>query len=107
MSVLLFYWLHAHPYDFYRFTEFALAGFSALNGLKLLRLEPLGGVIEGRSSCQTADTHTDRKSPSGSLASDRNWTLGTLSLGQTHHQVSARQFPLGYFVIAQRPAIAN
>jgi len=109
MNVPFFYWLHAHPHDFYRFTEFALARFSADNGLKLLRLEPLGGVME-----VWADLHAKLLAhmpivgtPLASLLQIAIELWGRCCWGKHIAKVSARHFPLGYFVISQKPANAN
>ena len=41
-----FYLLHEQPHDYYRFTEFALRRFVENSGLKLIKLEPIGGSPE-------------------------------------------------------------
>src|SRR6266576_254368 len=46
MGVPFFYWLHEVPHDYYRYTEHALRRFCDLNGLKVLELEPYGGLAE-------------------------------------------------------------
>jgi SAM-dependent methyltransferase len=46
MNVPFFYWLHEQPYDYYRYTEFALRQFVEKSGLKLVLLESIGGSPE-------------------------------------------------------------
>jgi ubiquinone/menaquinone biosynthesis C-methylase UbiE len=46
MNVPFYYWIHEQPYDYYRYTEFALRRFVENAGLKLILLEPIGGVPE-------------------------------------------------------------
>lgn len=45
-GVPFFYRLHEQPHDFYRYTEFALAGMCESNGLDVVSLVPYGGVPE-------------------------------------------------------------
>lgn len=46
VNVPFYYWLHEQPYDYYRYTEFALRRFVENSGLKLIQLEPIGGAPE-------------------------------------------------------------
>ena len=46
MNVPFFYWIHDLPYDYYRYTEFALRRFVDISGLKLIKLESIGGIPE-------------------------------------------------------------
>ena len=108
MNVPFFYWLHAHPHDYYRFTEFALARFSTVNGLKVLRLEPIGGVLE-----VWADLHAKLMAripiagaPLAAMLQIVIGLWGRCRWGKHIAKVSARHFPLGYFVIAQKPESA-
>ncbi|MEO0685126.1 MAG: class I SAM-dependent methyltransferase [Cyanobacteria bacterium J06649_11] len=44
MNTPFFYQLHEKPYDYYRFTEFALKRFASNSGLTILQLKSLGGI---------------------------------------------------------------
>ena len=46
MNVPFYYWLHEEPYDYYRYTEFALRRYVEMSALNLILLEPLGGAPE-------------------------------------------------------------
>lgn len=46
LGVPFFYWLHEEPHDFYRYTEYKLQNFCFTRNLKILSLEPYGGVPE-------------------------------------------------------------
>jgi SAM-dependent methyltransferase len=104
MNVPFFYWLHAHPHDFYRYTSFALSRFVSINGLELLRLETLGGVLE-----VWADLHAKLLTRVPWIGTSLAWLVqssvslwGRTQSGQRLAQVSARHFPLGYFVVARK-----
>ena len=105
MNVPFFYWLHAHPHDFYRYTRFALERFVAINGLALHVLQPLGGVLD-----VWADLHAkllDKIPLLGPwLAVGLQALVGAFGrtrLGARVAEVSAWHFPLGYFVVAEKP----
>lgn len=106
MNVPFFYWLHAHPHDFYRYTSFALSRFVSNNGLELLQLETLGGVLE-----VWADLHAKLLTRVPWVGKPLAWLVqsgvmlwGCSRTGKRLAQVSARHFPLGYFVIARKPS---
>ena len=46
MNVPFYYKIHEQPYDFYRFTEFALRRFVKMSGLRIIKLESIGGFPE-------------------------------------------------------------
>ncbi len=104
MNVPFYYSIHAHPHDYYRYTCFALERFAALNGLKVVRLDALGGIVE-----IVADLFAKALSkvpPVGPpLAMALQWAVGAFgrsAFGARTARVSSRHFPFGYFMIAQR-----
>ena len=46
VGVPFFYWLHEQPYDFFPYTEFALAYMCESNALHVISVAPYGGVPE-------------------------------------------------------------
>jgi hypothetical protein len=46
MNVPFFYYLHEKPYDYYRFTEYALRRFVESAGLEVIILDAIGGAPE-------------------------------------------------------------
>lgn len=45
-NVPFIYWIHEMPYDYYRYTNYALTKFASSSGFKIEVIEPLGGTIE-------------------------------------------------------------
>lgn len=106
MNVPFFYWLHAHPHDYYRYTEFALARFVQLNGLQLKTLQPLGGVMEVLADL-VAKVFDKLPVIGGALALAVQGTValfGRTTWGARLALKSARHIPLGYFLVAEKPA---
>jgi SAM-dependent methyltransferase len=106
MNVPFYYSLHAHPHDYYRYTNFALERFVSLSSMRLLQLVAVGGIVE-----IVADLFAKALSKlplaGPPLAMLTQWLAGRFGrtrLGARVAQVSARHFPLGYFLIAERPA---
>jgi len=105
MNVPFYYSVHAHPDDYYRYTNFALERFVALNGLRLICLMPIGGIVE-----IMADLLSKALSklpvigpPMAMLTQFVIGAFGRTSMGARVARVSSRHFPFGYFMIAQRP----
>jgi SAM-dependent methyltransferase len=107
MNVPFYYSVHAHPHDYYRYTNFALERFVKLNALELVCLEPVGGIVE-----IIADLFAKALSklpllgpPLAMVTQFAVGAFGRTRLGTRVAQVSSRHFPFGYFMIAQRPAV--
>jgi hypothetical protein len=106
MNVPFYYSVHAHPHDYYRYTNFALERFATLNALELVHLEPIGGIVE-----IMADLFAKAFSkvplvgpPAAMLTQFIVAAFGRTPLGARVARVSSRHFPFGYFMIARRPS---
>jgi SAM-dependent methyltransferase len=106
MNVPFFYWLHAHPHDYYRYTNFALERFVRMNGLTLVTLQPLGGVFDVLAdlAAKLLDKLPLVGAPLAVGLQAVAGAFGRTRFGARVAQVSARHFPLGYFLVAERPA---
>ena len=105
LNVPFYYWVHEQPYDFYRYTEFALRRFAQNAGLTVLHLEALGGAPEiiadifsksivrlplvGRSLSVFAQWFT--------------WTFLKTAIGKKISQATRDRFPFAYGMIAVKP----
>lgn len=106
MNVPFYYSVHAHPHDYYRYTNFAPERFVKINALELVCLLPIGGIVE-----IMADLLAKALSklpligpPLAMLTQFVVGGFGRTRLGSRVARVSSRHFPFGYFMIAQRPA---
>jgi SAM-dependent methyltransferase len=106
MNVPFYYSIHAHPHDYYRYTNFALERFVQLNHLELRVIEPLGGINEILADL-LAKALSKLPLVGPPLAMALQAAAGAFArtgVGAKIARVSSRHFPLGYFMIARRPA---
>src|SRR5260370_1236948 len=104
LSVPFFYWLHEEPYDYYRYTKYALQRFAEATGFEIILIKELGGAPE--IVVDIFSKFILRFGPIGA------WTAVALQaacrrlvaspLGTRVSERTAKQFPLGYFMIARR-----
>ena len=105
MNVPFYYSVHAHPHDYYRYTNFALERFVKINGLTLVCVLPVGGLAEILADL-VAKAFSKLPVVGKPLAIATQAVVGAFGrtrLGARVARVSSRHFPLGYFLIAQRP----
>ena len=105
MNVPFYYWLHEQPHDYYRYTEFALRRFAENSGLKLIQLDPIGGAPEIMTDIFAKNILRLPKL-GRSLALIAQWvTLRFIrtKLGKRISVATSSNFPLGYFLVAEKP----
>jgi SAM-dependent methyltransferase len=101
VGVPFFYWLHEQPYDFFRYTEFALARLCESNALHVVSLEPYGGVPEiladvtGKCVCALG------KAPGSAYVSVCQMILATRIVRSMSRRTN-RLFPFGYTLVARK-----
>ena len=104
MNVPFYYSVHAHPHDYYRYTNFALERFVNLNQMKLVHLHAFGGLLEIMADL-LAKALSKLRWVGPPLSMLLQWAVGGFgrtAAGARIARVSSRHFPLGYFMIAQR-----
>lgn len=105
VNVPFYYWLHEQPYDYYRYTEFALRRFVERVGLRLLRLDPIGGAPEivadifAKNVLRVPWIGRSLAALSQSLT---RFVIRT-KLGKKVSEATRDGFPFGYFLVAQKP----
>jgi SAM-dependent methyltransferase len=102
MNVPFFYWLHEKPYDYYRYTEFALKRFMERSGMRVLHLQATGGSAE--IVADVFAKHVRRLPVVGTpSAIFCQWAVAAFtrtSIGQRVSIGTGKTFPLGYFMVA-------
>lgn len=104
VSVPFYYWLHEQPHDYYRYTEYALRRFAERSGLRVIRLESMGGSPEVMADIFSKNIlHLPFIGPS--LAALTQWfTAGFIrtSPGKKLSDATRTIFPFGYFLVAEK-----
>lgn len=104
MNVPFFYWLHEKPYDFYRYTEFALRRFMERSGMQVVHMEATGGSAE--ILADLIAKHAKRAPLVGApTAMFSQWAVSTFARTGIGRRISAgtsKSFPLGYFLVAEK-----
>jgi len=104
LNVPFFYCLHERPYDYYRFTEFALQRFVKNSGLKLILLEPIGGTPEIVADIFAKHLQFIPLIGKGLAIIIQYMTkiFVRTSLGKKISKKTSEAFPFGYFLIVEK-----
>ncbi len=105
LNVPFFYWLHEQPHDYYRYTEFSLRRFAENAGLKVIHLESIGGSPEVITDI-FAKTIVRVPAIGRFFAKLAQWItyhFTRTGFGERFSKATRRQFPMGYFLVAQKP----
>jgi hypothetical protein len=105
MNVPFVYWLHEQPHDYYRYTEFALRRFVEISGLRLIQLRSIGGAPEILADVLAKNIlRLPMLGPRVALFIQWcAWAFIKTSIGKRVSAGTSRLFPLGYFLIAEKP----
>lgn len=105
LNVPFLYSLHEEPYDYFRYTRFALSKLLEEAGFKEILVEEIGGPVE-----VVADVVGKIGSKVPLLGKPTSWVLArsTRGLGRmmgarAGWKAASRKWPLGYFVVASFP----
>ena len=105
LNVPFCYWLHERPHDYYRYTEFALRRFVEESGLTLVHLQPIGGSPE--VFADMVSKHAQFVPLLGKCFASAiqyiTWLFVSTAIGRRVSAKSSQLFPLGYFLIAEKP----
>jgi SAM-dependent methyltransferase len=95
------YWLHEEPYDFARYSEYRLTLFCEQNGLTVVSLEAYGGSLEVVLDIIAKHLKFSRILSAVHLMMSKAVTR--LFSGRKFINKTARRFPLGYCLVAEKP----
>lgn len=104
MNVPFYYPLHEAPHDFYRYTEFALRRFMDISNLRVIQLDPIGGALEIVSDVLSKNLMKLPAvgRPTAKALQALSWWFVNTRPGERIASKTSAQFPLGYFMVAQR-----
>lgn len=104
LNVPFFYKIHEAPYDFYRYSEFALRNFARENGFAVCVLEPMGGAPEVLADI-SAKVMVNTPLIGNFLASMiQSFTALFVKTGPGRKlsRKTNSHYPIGYFMIVQK-----
>lgn len=104
MNVPFYYWLHEQPFDYYRYTEHALKSMAEDCGFNVIKLEPIGGapeILGDITSKMIIGFPVFGKYSAIGIQKITSIFIQT-KFGEKLSKSSARNFPLGYTMIAQK-----
>jgi len=99
-----FYWVHAEPHDYYRYTSFALTRFANQSGFNVLVLEAIGGSPEVLADLVAKHLIEIPLIGSAAAVAVQAVTryMANTKLGKKLSNKSSLKFPFGYFMIARK-----
>lgn len=108
LNVPFYYPLHEEPHDYYRYTRHALERLMSNAGLEVLSIEPVGGVPEILGDILMRNVRLlplvwrFERSIAATIEGSVRLFLST-RVGAELSKRSAQSFPLGYFLVAEKP----
>lgn len=102
LNVPFYYWLHEEPFDYFRYTKYALRNMLEANGFEIVSLEELGGIPEVIADI-LAKFWVGFPVIGKFLAKFIQWKTKIflkISIGKRISKKTANQFPLAYGVVA-------
>jgi len=102
LTVPFFYLIHESPHDYCRYTEHRLRMFCLDNGLEIVSLEPYGGSSEVLIDFIAKHIRFSRILSAIHLLLGKAFVRSPINRMIT--AVTSQYFPLGYCLIAQKPA---
>jgi SAM-dependent methyltransferase len=102
LNVPFFYHVHEAPFDFYRYTRFALQRFAEREGFEVVTLEPIGGVVECTATIASEVLMWMRLAPLAKLVQAGCMAFSRSRLGLRLANSPGERFPLSYGMIARK-----
>lgn len=99
LGVPFMYWLHEEPHDYLRYTEHKLRQLCVHNNLSVLEVEPYGGF---REICLDLIAKNLRGGRKATLSKCLVQTILGAKFIKQLSKSTARQFPLGYCLVAHK-----
>lgn len=104
MNVPFYYRLHEKPYDYYRYTEFALKRYVEMSEMNLIMLEAIGGAPEIMADIFAKNIiHLPLVGkPLAIFTQYISFLFINTKFGKRVSSSTGRTFPFGYFLVAEK-----
>ncbi len=103
MNVPFAYWIHEAPYDYYRYTRYALESFVETAGMQVVELTPLGGWIEVMADMSCKLLTRARLTFVASALHRAVIAFNNTGIGRRLALSTGDVLPLGYGMVARKP----
>jgi hypothetical protein len=105
MNIPFYYWIHEEPFDYFRYTQYALKSMSEGAGFKIISLEPLGGAPHILADVAAKTMINMRFIGKVGAEWVQRFTRIFLRTGYGKRLAasSGEKFPFGYAMIVQKP----
>lgn len=104
INVPFYYWLHEKPFDYYRYTQFALQSFAERNDFEIVQLKAFGGVFEILVDiiCKAILPKIRGGKRLISSLQKSAWWFSKSSKGKKLQNSTSQNFPFGYAMIVRK-----
>jgi len=104
MDVPFYYWIHEQPYDYYRYTKYALSRFAERADMKVILLKSSGGSPEIVADFLAKNLTKIPFVGNALSVIIQMITAGFLKtrMGKKISEKTGEHFPLGYFLVAEK-----
>ena len=104
MNVPFYYCIHSAPFDFFRYTEYALRYFAQSSGFSVVLLKPMGGVPEIATDLLAKSVNLlPWPGKYIAMAAQKMCSLFIKAgIGEKISVKTGKTFPLGYFMVAEK-----
>ena len=104
INVPFYYWLHEKPFDYFRYTQFALQNFAEKNNFEILHLQPYGGAFEIVVDILSKAILPNIKAGKRLVPQLQKsaWWFSNTAKGKKLRDSTASNFPFGYGMIVKR-----
>ena len=99
LNTPFYYWIHEQPYDYYRYTEYALKYMAESAGFKVLELDCFGGAPE------VVLDILSKRFARNKIGRVLLWAIQCLQEKTKHRALtkkSRKTFPLGYYMVVEK-----
>jgi SAM-dependent methyltransferase len=106
LNVPFLYWVHEEPHDYYRYTEFALRRLAENAGFGIRLITPIGGALHviADSCAKVLGSHGGRLGRGAPpVVQGLTAAISRTKFGKKFTAGTALNFPLGYFMVAEKP----
>jgi SAM-dependent methyltransferase len=105
ISVPFFYWIHEAPFDYFRYTKYALYHFIEKNGFEIVEFETTGGALEIMTdmTAKHLQFFPVIGKPLSRFIQYFVLLFRKTRIGGFFSKRSMNVFPLGYFLVLRKP----